>query len=264
MRELKLERPLAVFDIESTGVLPLHDRIVELAILKVMPDGTRQMNVRRLNPGIPIPPEAAAIHGITDDDVKDCPSFADIAAKLYRYLDGCDLAGYNILSFDVPMLRKEFERAGIEFKTDGRHIADAFNIFCKLYPRRLSDAYRIFTGRELEGAHGAGADTEAAYQVLLGEIARHEEVPDTAEGLAAYSNLLGEDGIDQTRRLRWRGGEVIINFGKNTGRTLRDLSVNDPGFLRWILHGDFSDEVKKIVSDALEGKFPERKTQPKQ
>lgn len=260
--ELKLERPLVVFDIESTGIMPQRDRIVEIAVLKVFPDGNTQNTVRRLNPEMPIPPGATAVHGITDEDVKDCPVFSLIAEKLFSYIDGCDLCGYNITGFDIPMLESEFKRAGLEFKVDDRKVIDVYSIFCKLYPRTLSAAYAFFCGKELEGAHGAAADTAATFEVLLGQFARHPELPRDAQGLAEFSDLLGADAVDRTRRFKWNGGEVVVNFGKNAGRTLRELAANDPGFLRWIVRSDFTEEVKNIANDALLGKFPERKTTP--
>ena len=160
---LKLDRPLVVFDIESTGVVPQRDRIVEIAVLKVMPDGTTRNTVRRINPQMPIPHAASAIHGITDEDVADCPTFADIAEKLLNYIEGCDLAGYNISGFDVPLLETEFKRCGLDLDTASRKIIDAYSIFCKLYPRTLTAAYKFFCGKDLEGAHGAAADTQATW-----------------------------------------------------------------------------------------------------
>ena len=254
--ELKLERPLVVFDIESTGIMPQRDRIVEIAVLKVFPDGRTQNTVRRLNPEMPIPPGATAVHGITDDDVKE----SLIAEKLFNYIDGCDLCGYNITGFDIPMLEAEFKRAGFEFKVDDRKVVDVYNIFCKLYPRTLSAAYEFFCGKELEGAHGAAADTAATFEVLLGQFAKHPELPRDPGGLAEFGDLLGADAVDRTRRFKWSGDEVVVNFGKNAGRTLKELAANDPGFLRWIVRSDFSEEVKSIANDALLGKFPVRKT----
>ena len=141
--ELVLERPLVFFDIESTGTNPYRDRIVEIAVIKVMPDGSREDVVRRINPCMPIPAGASAVHGIYDDDVKDCPTFDVIAHNLYNYLENCDLAGYNIVKFDVPMLQEEFKRCGLELSMRDRKLIDVFNIFCRLYPRNLSAAYKF-------------------------------------------------------------------------------------------------------------------------
>lgn len=255
---LELTRPLAVFDIESTGVNPSRDRIVEISVIKLFPDGTRQSTTRRLNPGIPIPPAVTAIHGISDADVANEPFFADIALKLYNYLADCDLAGYNITTFDVPLLECEFKRAGLEFDLSQRKIVDAYNIFCKLYPRTLTAAYKFFCGKDLVNAHGAAADTAATLEVLLGQLDKHSELPGSVEQLAAASDLAGPDAVDRTRRFKWNGDEVVVNFGKNSGRTLKDLAENDPGFLRWIIKNDFPDDVKEIASNALSGKFPSR------
>lgn len=256
---LKLDRPVAVFDIESTGVVPARDRIVEIAVLKITPDGQSRSTVRRLNPGIPIPPGASAVHGIHDADVADCPMFADIAQKLNAYLDGCDLAGYNLCTFDIPMLQAEFKRAGIDFSMEGRRVVDAYNIFCRLFPRTLSAAYKFFCGKDLEGAHGAAADTAATWEVLLGELAKHPELPRELAALADYSDLSDPDAVDRSRRFKWSGDEVIVNFGKYAGRTLRDVAENEPGFLRWIIKNDFPDDVRAIAEKALVGIFPERK-----
>ena len=257
--KLQLRRPLALFDIESTGIVPQRDRIVEISVLKLFPDGRTQSTTRRLNPGIPIPPGATAIHKITDADVADCPSFADIADKLYRYLEDCDLGGYNITGFDVPLLECEFKRCGLDFHTSERRIVDAYNIFCKLYPRTLSAAYEFFCGKTLIDAHGAAADTQATFEVLLGQLERHPELPVDVDALAEFGDLAGPDAVDRSRRFKWSGDEVVVNFGKNAGRTLKDLAENDPGFLRWIVRSDFPDEVKEIASNALIGKYPERK-----
>ena len=255
---LELDRPLAVFDIESTGVNPSRDRIVEISVLKLFPDGTQQSTTRRLNPGIPIPPAVTAIHGISDADVADEPSFSDIAQKLCSYLEDCDLAGYNITTFDVPLLEAEFKRAGIEFDMSCRKVVDAYSIFCKLYPRTLTAAYKFFCGKDLVNAHGAAADTAATFEVLLGQLEKHPELPGTVEQLAIAGDLAGPDAVDRTRRFKWSGNDVVVNFGKNAGRTLRDLAENEPGFLRWIIKNDFPDDVKEIASNALCGKFPER------
>ncbi len=257
--ELVLERPLVFFDIESTGTNPYRDRIVEIAVIKVMPDGTREDVVRRINPTIPIPEGASAVHGIYDADVAEAPTFDVIAHNLFNYLDNCDLAGYNIVKFDVPMLQEEFKRCGLVLDMKERKLIDVFNIFCRLYPRTLSAAYEFFCGGNLEDAHSALADTDATVSVLLGQLAKHPELPREMAGLAEFSAARDADFVDSEGRLKFSGSEVVVNFGKNSGRRLRDLAVEDPGFLRWMLRSDFSDEVKNIIRNALSGKFPERK-----
>ena len=256
--DLVLERPLVFFDIESTGTNPYRDRIVEIAVIKVMPDGARQEVVRRINPTIPIPAGASAVHGIYDADVADAPTFDVIAHNLYNYLDGCDLAGYNIVKFDVPMLQEEFKRCNLELNMRDRKLIDVFNIFCRLYPRNLSAAYKFFCGGDLEDAHSALADTDATVAVLLGQLAKHPELPREMAGLAEFSAARDADFVDSEGRLKFSGDEVVINFGKNSGRRLRDLANEDPGFLRWMLRSDFSDEVKNVIKNALAGSFPSR------
>ena len=257
--ELVLERPLVFFDIESTGTNPYRDRIVEIAVIKVMPDGSREDVVRRINPCMPIPAGASAVHGIYDADVADCPTFDVVAHNLYKYLEGCDLAGYNIVKFDVPMLQEEFKRCGLELSMKERKLIDVFNIFCRLYPRNLSAAYKFFCDGDLEDAHSALADTDATVAVLFGQLAKHPELPREMAGLAEFSAARDADFVDSEGRLKFSGDEVVINFGKNSGRRLRDLASEDPGFLRWMLRSDFSDEVKKVIQNALAGEFPTRK-----
>ena len=257
--DLVLERPLVFFDIESTGTNPYRDRIVEIAVIKVMPDGSRQEVVRRINPSMPIPAGASAVHGIYDDDVKDAPTFDVVAQNLYNYLDNCDLAGYNIVKFDVPMLQEEFKRCGLTLSMQNRKLIDVFNIFCRLYPRNLTAAYKFFCGGDLEDAHSALADTDATVAVLLGQLAKHPELPREMAGLAEFSAARDADFIDSEGRLKFSGDEAVVNFGKNSGRRLKDLAVEDPGFLRWMLRSDFSEEVKAVIQKALQGEFPTRK-----
>ena len=261
MLNMQLDRPLVFFDIESTGTVVTRDRIVELSVIKFLPDGSRECTTRRLNPEMAIPEAASKIHGIYDADVANAPTFAIIAQNLHHYLEGCDLAGYNIVGFDIPLLVEEFRRAGLEFSLEGRRVIDSFRIFCKLYPRTLTAAYRLFCGKELEDAHSAEADTMATVEVFLGQLEKHPELPRDLDELHKFCDLRDPDAIDASNRFKWSGSEVIVNFGKNYGQTLRHLAANDPGFLRWILRADFADDVKAIASNALAGKFPELKNE---
>jgi DNA polymerase-3 subunit epsilon len=260
LEEIKLSRPLVFFDLETTGTRPEFDRIIEIAIIKHFPDGRDETVVRKINPQMHIPEEASAVHGIYDADVAECPTFGDIAGNLLNYLADCDVAGYNIIKFDIPMLVNEFRRSGLTFDLKGRKVVDVFNIFCKLYPRNLSSAYEFFCGRKLEDAHSAAADTSATLEVLAGQLARHSELPRDLAELAAYSDNRRPDSIDAGGRFRWSGNDAVINFGKNYGKKLSDIAVNDPGFLRWIIRSDFPEEVEQIASDALTGRYPVKPT----
>ncbi|QSH40044.1 3'-5' exonuclease [Lentisphaerota bacterium ZTH] len=258
MQELILEKPMIFFDLETTGTSVAKDRIVEMSVIKIMPDGKKIIKTLLVNPEMPIPSGASEVHGITDAKVADAPAFSVIASNLMKYFDGCDLAGYNILKFDIPMLVNEFKRCGMEFSMEGRRVVDVFNIFCKLFPRTLTAAYKLFCGKELEGAHGAEADTLATIEVLLGQLKQHEELPRDVEGLHDFSDMSDPDAIDKAGRFKWSGDEAIVAFGKNSGMPLRDMAVNNPGFFKWILNADFDEDTKAVAAKALRGEFPER------
>ncbi|MFA7232127.1 MAG: 3'-5' exonuclease [Victivallaceae bacterium] len=260
MTDIKLDRPLIFFDLETTGTVISRDRIVEISVLKIFPDGKRQVHTKLVNPEMPIPPASTAIHGISDEKVKDAPTFSMIAQNLFIYFEGCDMGGYNINRFDVPMLINEFKRAGLDFSIEGRRMIDVYNIFCKLYPRTLSAAYKFFCGKELTDAHSAEADTVATLDVFEGQLRMHPELSRNLDELHAFSDLSDPDSVDSSNRFKWVGGVVTVNFGKNSGKTLSDIALNDPGFLKWIIRSDFPDDVKGIAQNALLGKFPEKKT----
>ena len=258
MSDLKLERPLVFFDLETTGVNVARDRIVEISVVKLLPDGTRTTRTRRLNPEMPIPAEAAAVHGIHDADVANEPTFRDVSRNLYLYLEGCDLGGYNILKFDIPLLVNEFKRTGLDFSMEGRRCVDAFSIFCKLFPRTLVGAYKFFCGKELDDAHSAEADTLATLDVFMQQLAKYPELPRDLDELHEYCDNRDPDALDSTGKFKWSGDKLIINFGKNSGTALKDIAVDNPGFLQWIIKADFPDDAKQIASDALKGQFPEK------
>ena len=244
---LPLDRPLVVFDTETTGTNPRTDRIVEIACVKVHPDGRRETWERRLDPGVPIPPGSTAIHGISDGDVAGRPRFSDVAVELAAFLEGCDLAGYNITGFDLPALRIEFLRAGLVFDISERRLVDAQRIFFAKEPRHLTAAARFFCQVEHNGAHGALSDAEMTLQVLAGELLRYEDLPRSVSELHALFCAGLDQDLDPEGRFRLVNGEPTVNFGKNRGRTLKDMSRQEPGFLRWILKGDFSSSVKEIA-----------------
>lgn len=258
MLNIQLERPLIFFDLETTGTNISKDRIVELSVIKLLPDGNRITKTRKLNPEMPIPPSATAIHGITDADVANEPTFQTISKNLIQFFDNCDLGGYNIQKFDIPVLVNEFNRTGLEFIVKGRRIVDAYNIFCKLYPRTLAGAYKFFCGKELISAHSAEADTNATLEVFEQQLVRHPELPRTMDELHVFSDSTDPDMIDSSGRFKWNGTEAVICFGKNSGMTLKNIAENDPGFLKWILRSDFPDDVKVIAQNALIGQFPTR------
>lgn len=255
---LTLERPLVVFDTETTGTNSRSDRIVEIACVKISPDGAREVWVRRFNPGIPIPAASTAIHGISDSDVAAEPRFRDAAPELAAFLRGCDLAGYNIVGFDLPVLRSEFLRAGVPFEVSERRIVDAQRIFFSREPRHLAAAARFYCQSDHEGAHGALADADMTLRVLMGQLERYAELPRSVPELHEQFCAGIDQDIDPEGRFRLVNGEPTVNFGKNRGRTLKEMSRDEPGFFRWILKGDFSDAVKEVARKYLPPEEPER------
>ncbi len=254
--KFKLERPLAVFDIESTGVNPRTDRVVELSIVRVEPGGGQVVKTWLVNPEMPIPHEATEIHHITDAEVAACPTFAGIVDEVDAFLAGCDLAGYNLLHFDIPILEEEFMRCGRDLGADSRRVLDAQKIFHKKEPRDLSAAVRFFCGREHDGAHGAEADALATLDVIKGEFERYQDLPCTIEEIEKEFNNLDPANVDRAGRIRWVNGEAVIAFGKKKGISLRELYEKDKSFLKWIMKGDFPIDTRKIAENALAGIFP--------
>lgn len=257
MYKWQLERPLAVLDIESTGTNPRTDRIIELSIVKIPPKGERRILTYKVNPGIPIPPEATAIHGIRNEDVAGAPLFQAVAAEVYKELDGCDLGGYNLLRFDVPLLIEEFLRCSINFPMDNRHVVDAQRIFHKREPRDLKAALAFYCNELYMEGHHAEADALATVRVLEGQLARYSDLPRSIAELGKYCDLRDPSWADRDGKLRWLNGELAINFGKKKGEKLSDLAKSDPGFLKWMLRGDFASDTKAIVSKVLQGKRPD-------
>ncbi|MFO7938095.1 MAG: 3'-5' exonuclease [Kiritimatiellia bacterium] len=257
MFPVKLDRPLIVFDIEATGTSPRADRIIELAAIKIEPDGTQHKRCWLLNPGIPIPVESIAIHGITDEVVSSCPTFKDKALEILTFFGEADLSGFNAGRFDIPMLSEEFKRADIIFDPDRRRLLDAQRIFHSREPRNLSAALNFYCGKEHTDAHGAEADTQATLEVLLGQFQHYPDLPRDMETLDKLLNPLDPFNADRSGRLRWVDNEVTINFGRKKGEKLRDLVEKDSGFIKWIIKNDFPQDTRKICENALNGIFPE-------
>jgi len=258
MKNLKLNRSLAFIDVETTGLSPYSDRIVELSILKIHPDGTEEYESHRMNPEIPIPAEAVAIHGITDTDVVDKPVFRQYAKSIRKFLDDCDISGFNVIKFDLPFLEAEFARADIEFSRQGRHLVDSKIIYHQRDPRDLKAAYKKYCGKELEGANSAEEDAKAAAHVLDGQLEMYQDLPRDVSGLCALCYEIGKNYVDPEGKFIWVDGEVVCNFGKKyKGRKLRDIAEGDPSYLSWIAGADFSPEIRKIATRALDGEFTE-------
>ena len=241
--KLNLKKPIVFFDLETTGVDITHDRIVEISIIKVMPDGQEIERSRRVNPGIPIPAEATAIHGITNEMVANEPSFKQLAKSLANELTGCDLAGFNSNRFDIPMLDQEFQRAGVKFDFSKARFVDVQTIFHKKEPRTLSAAYRFYCKEELEGAHNAANDTRATLEVLKAQLDHYDDLPNDIEELSKFSQQ--GRSVDFMSRLVYNDkNQEVINFGKYKGRLAEDVLRRDPSYYDWILKGDFSQNTK--------------------
>ena len=261
MQSLNLRRPLAFVDLETTGTSPAADRLVEIAILKIRPDGTEDFRRNRVNPGVPIPPEATAIHGITDADVANEPPFASYARSLNDFLADCDIGGFNVAGFDLKMLEAEFRRAGVDFSREGRAVIDSMRIFHLKEPRDLQAAVRFYCGRDFPEAHSSENDARAAADVLQAQLERYDDLPKDVEALHDLLNPVDPSWIDLDGKFRWTGGAAVISFGQHKGRTLQDLAAEEPDYLEWMLGKDFSPETTRIVRYALGGRFPQRSDQ---
>ncbi len=247
---LALNRPLAVIDLETTGTDVKTARVVEVSVLRMEPSGAKEQRTRRLNPGIPIPPEATTVHGIGDGDVAGEPTFAQVAGKLARFLDGCDLCGFNLKRFDLRVLYCEFQRAGVAFDLEGRALVDPMEMFHQLEPRHLAAAVRFYLGRDHEGAHAAADDVLATADVLDAMLGRYPDLPRTPTGL--HERFLDACAVDSDGFFTRVEGEVRFKKGKYRGQPLAAVARRDPGYLRWMLGQDFFDDTKAVVAQAVE------------
>ncbi len=257
--KLNLKRPLAFFDLETTGVNVASDRIVEISILKAMPNGSEEVKTMRINPGMPIPLEASLVHGIYDQDVQNEPTFRDVAEDLARFLDDSDLAGYNSNKFDIPVLMEEFLRSRVHFDLDDRRFVDVQNIFHQMEPRTLKAAYRFYCDKDIEHAHSAEADIKATYNVLLAQLDKYEgvefedkkgnkstPVQNDVDALHAFTNL--SKPVDFAGRIVFNDeGVEIINFGKHKGKCVEEVFQTEPSYYSWMQKGDFPLYTKRCM-----------------
>ncbi len=251
LSNITLTKPLIFFDLETTGVDIAKDRIIELSVTKFLPDGTQETKTRRYNPGIPIPAEASAIHGIYDDDVMDAPKFSEIAKGLSNYFIGSDIGGFNVLRFDIPLLVEEFLRAGaaVPFDASTRYV-DAMSIFHKMERRDLTAAYKIYCGKDHTGAHGAAADVQVSAEVFNAQISRYG-LENNIEALHNFCNN-GNEIVDFAGKFkRDESGEIIFAFGKNMGKPV----LKERNYLTWILEGEFPFHTKYCVNKILMGEL---------
>jgi DNA polymerase-3 subunit epsilon len=263
--QLQLKKPLAFFDLETTGIMVNKDRIVEISIAKANIDGSVEIKTRRVNPGIPIPLEASLVHGIYDADVANEPNFKQVAKSLAGFLEGCDLAGFNSNRFDVPMLVEEFLRAEVDFDMKNRKLVDAQRIFHMMEPRNLTAAYRFYCDKELVGAHGAEADVLATLEVLNAQVKRYETTAmKDSEGKEYFPiqndvnklhELSASNSIDYANRMIYNKDKVaVFNFGKHSGRPILEVLKSDPSYYDWIMKGDFAiDTKRKLTEIKLQG-----------
>ncbi|MDI1321202.1 MAG: exonuclease domain-containing protein [Algoriphagus sp.] len=262
---LNLRNSIAFFDLEATGINVSTDRIVEISIVKLHPDGGQEILTKRVNPGIPIPLEASLIHGIYDKDVKNEPTFKDLAKELQLFFGQADLAGFNVLKYDIPLLVEEFLRAGIDFDLEKRNLLDAQKIFFLMEKRNLTAAYQFYCGRKLENAHSAEADTLATLDVFKAQIERYlgEEVEDLqGNKVGVFENdmkkiheLVNEKMVDLAGRFVFNNdGQEIFNFGKHKGKTIEQVFKEEPGYYDWMMRGDFPlDTKRKLTQVKLRG-----------
>ncbi|MDE3248701.1 MAG: 3'-5' exonuclease [Bacteroidota bacterium] len=246
---LKLTRPLAFIDLETTGTNLGTDRIVEIGMIKILPDGNQSTKRKLINPEMPIPQASADIHGITDEMVKDAPTFRQAAPDIRQFLDNCDLGGYNSNRFDIPMLVEEFLRAGVEFDTKGRKFVDVQKIFHMMEQRTLSAAYKFYCQQNLEGAHSAEADARATKEILDAQLERYPQLGTTLDSILKFT---GEEVIvDFARRFTMEKGVEVFNFGKHKGRPVTEVLKAEPQYYDWMMRGDFPLHTKQKLTEIL-------------
>ncbi len=246
--KLELKRPIIFFDLETTGVDVVRDRIVEISMVKIMPDGERIIKTRRINPEMHIPESSTAIHGITDEDVADCPTFSQVARSMMQFVANCDFGGFNSNRFDIPVLVEEFLRAGVDVDFKSRNFIDVQNIFHKKEQRTLVAAYKFYCGKDLSDAHSAEADTMATYEVFLAQLDHYDDLPQDIEGLASFSSHF--DSADFAGRIHYdENGVEVFSFGKHRGVSVAKVFEREPSYYNWMMDGDFPLYTKRVITE---------------
>ena len=246
--QLKLKNPIVFFDLETTGINIVSDRIVEISYLKISPNGMEESKTMRINPGCHIPEESSAIHGIYDADVADAPVFKSVAKNIAKDIEGCDLAGYNSNRFDIPLLAEEFLRADVDIDLMKHKFVDVQVVFHKMEQRTLSAAYQFYCAKNLEDAHTAEADTKATYEVLKAQLDRYPDLQNDVEFLSKFTSF--NRNVDFAGRIVYNDkDEEIINFGKYKGQKVEDVLRNDMGYYGWMMQGDFPLYTKKVLTN---------------
>jgi len=244
---LQLKRPIVFIDLETTGVSLSTDRIVEIALVKIMPDESRLTKRKLINPEMPIPQESTDIHGISNEMVKDAPTFKQAANEIKMFIENCDLGGYNSNRFDIPLLMEEFLRAQVDFDMKNRKLLDVQNIFHKMEPRTLSAAYKFYCSKSLDGAHSAEVDASATHEILEAQLERYTELGNTVDSIL---KVIGEDQVvDFARRFVMENGTEVFNFGKFKGRPVADVLKAEPQYYDWMMKGDFPQHTKQKLTE---------------
>ncbi len=247
MPGLNLSRPLVFIDLETTGVNVGADRIVEIALLKIHPTGKQESKTMRINPTIPIPAESSNVHHITDEDIKDSPTFKDVAHDIYAFIGGCDLAGYNSNKFDIPLLIEEFTRVDIHLDLSKLKLIDVQNIFHKMEQRTLSAAYKFYCDKSLENAHSAEADATATYEVLVAQLEKYADLQNNVDYLSQFSSIA--KNVDLAGRIVFNEkGEEVFNFGKHKGKLVVEIFRSDTSYYDWMMKGDFATNTKHVIT----------------
>lgn len=255
--QLQLTRPLAFVDLETTGINLAADRIIEIAIVKLMPDGTRVVKRKLVNPQMPIPQSSTDIHGITDEMVKDAPTFKQVANEIRQFIDNCDLAGYNSSRFDFPLLAEEFLKAGLNFDITDKNLLDVQKVYHMMEPRTLSAAYRFYCDKQLDNAHSAEVDAQATLEVLEAQVEKYEQLGNSVDSILKFTGK--EEIVDFARRFVMENGIEVVNFGKHKGRPLVDVLKSEPQYYDWMMKGEFPLHTKQKLTEIFNRAFLKNK-----